>query len=42
MNIARRAVFAGAAVLDNLFVVDFSKVKPAAWRSAWNRDIKRG
>jgi putative spermidine/putrescine transport system substrate-binding protein len=28
--------------LDNLFVVDFSKVKLAEWRSAWNRDIKRG
>jgi putative spermidine/putrescine transport system substrate-binding protein len=28
--------------LDNLFVVDFTKVKLAEWRSAWNRDIKRG
>jgi len=28
--------------LDNLFVIDFSKVKLADWRSAWNRDVKRG
>jgi putative spermidine/putrescine transport system substrate-binding protein len=30
------------AELDNLFVVDFSKVKLAEWRSAWARDINRG
>ena len=28
--------------LDNLFVIDFSKVKLPEWRSAWNRDVKRG
>ena len=28
--------------LDNLYVVDFSKVKLPEWRAAWNRDIKRG
>jgi len=28
--------------LDNLFVIDFTKVKLAEWRSAWNRDVKRG
>jgi len=28
--------------LDNLFVVDFTKVKLPDWRSAWNRDVKRG
>lgn len=28
--------------IDNLFVVDFSKVKLPEWRTAWNRDVKRG
>lgn len=28
--------------LDNLFVVDFSKVKLTDWRNAWNRQIVRG
>jgi putative spermidine/putrescine transport system substrate-binding protein len=28
--------------LDNLYVVDFTKVKLPEWRTAWNRDIKRG
>jgi putative spermidine/putrescine transport system substrate-binding protein len=32
----------GDAELDNLFVVDFSKVKLAEWRNAWTRDILRG
>ncbi|WP_230534227.1 ABC transporter substrate-binding protein [Microvirga roseola] len=30
------------AELDNLFVIDFSKVNLAQWRSAWDRDIVRG
>lgn len=30
------------AELDNLFVVDFTKVNLAQWRSAWSRDIVRG
>jgi len=30
------------AELDNLFVVDFAKVKLAEWRNAWARDIVRG
>ena len=30
------------ADLDNLFVIDFSKVKLSEWRAAWSRDIKRG
>jgi spermidine/putrescine-binding protein len=28
--------------LDNLYVVDFTKVKLPEWRAAWNRDVKRG
>ncbi|MCU4178260.1 PotD/PotF family extracellular solute-binding protein [Bosea sp. BH3] len=32
----------GDAELDNLFVVDFAKVKLAEWRNAWARDIARG
>ncbi len=30
------------AELDNLFVIDFSKVKLAEWRNAWSREITRG
>jgi len=28
--------------LDNLFVVDFTKVKLPEWRTAWNKDVQRG
>jgi len=28
--------------LDNLFVVDFGKVKLAEWRASWNKDVQRG
>jgi putative spermidine/putrescine transport system substrate-binding protein len=28
--------------LDNLYVVDFTKVKLPEWRAAWNKDVQRG
>jgi len=39
---AKDVLLLSDADLDNLFVVDFSKVNLAQWRSAWSRDIVRG
>lgn len=40
--IAKELMLLEPSEIDNLYVVDFSKIDQAKWRDAWNKDVVRG